>query len=136
MTRRQLLALLPAAWAAADAPASFELVDMHVHLNRLSLPIIYGLQTSRWRVLSICVSRATGQDPSDFEAQLRGTSELHCESHGCVAWAGSFDARTWPEADFSTRTVAALQSSFVTEPLRSRSGRTSACRSASRTAGI
>src|SRR5215468_854432 len=109
MTRRQLLALLPAAWATADTPATFERVDTHVHLNRLTLPIIDGLQTSRWRVLSICVSRATAEAPSDLEAQLRGTTELHRQSRGCVAWAGSFDARSCQEADFSERTVAALE---------------------------
>lgn len=112
MTRRQLLALLPATWAAGDSPRSFERVDTHVHLNRLSLPIVDGLKISQWRVLSICVSRATAQDPSDLEAQLRGTSELHRASRGCVAWAGSFDARTWQEADFSARTVAALEKQF------------------------
>jgi predicted TIM-barrel fold metal-dependent hydrolase len=112
MTRRQLLALVPAAWSAADTPAAFERIDTHVHVNRLSLPMINGLQTSQWRVLSICVSRATGQDPSDLEAQLRGTAELHRESRGCVAWAGSFDARSWQEADFSARTVGALEKQF------------------------
>lgn len=109
MTRRQLLALVPAGWAGAYVPVSFQRVDTHVHLNRPSHPVIAGLQTSGWRVLSICVSRATGSDPSDLDAQLRGTEELHRQSAGCVAWAGSFDARGWQDADFSGRTLAALK---------------------------
>jgi predicted TIM-barrel fold metal-dependent hydrolase len=112
MTRRQWLALIPAGLAAAKALDPFEYVDTHVHLNRLSRPMIAGLQASGWRVLSICVWRATGDDPSDLDDQLRGTAELHRESGGCVAWAGSFDARRWQDADFAAHTIAALQQQF------------------------
>ncbi len=114
MTRRQWLALAPSAVAAAAAPtaAPFECVDTHVHLNRMSRPFITGLQTSGWRVLSICVSRATGNDPSDLDDQLRGNAELHRESGGTVAWAGSFDARRWQDPGFAERTIAALQQQF------------------------
>jgi predicted TIM-barrel fold metal-dependent hydrolase len=108
--------LMPAGLAAGQAipqaPAPFERVDTHVHLNRLSRPILSGLQTSGWKILSICVSRATGDDPSDLEAQLRGNAEMSRESEGRVAWAGSFDARRWPDADFADSTIAALRQQF------------------------
>jgi predicted TIM-barrel fold metal-dependent hydrolase len=112
LTRRQWLALMPAGLAAAQAPAAFERIDTHVHLNRLSRPIISGLQSSGWKVLSISVSRATGDDPSDLDAQLRGNAEMSRESGGRVAWAGSFDARHWHDADFAASTIAALQQQF------------------------
>ena len=113
MTRRRWLATVPAGLAAvAKAAAPFERIDTHVHLNRLSQPMAAGLQTAGWRVLSICVSRATGDDPSDLEAQLRGTAELHRESGGRVAWAGSFDARRWQDPDFASHAIAGLQQQF------------------------
>ena len=113
LTRRQCLALLPASVAAAQTPPSFERVDTHVHLNRLSRPIIAGLQKSGWRALSICVSRATGDNPSVLETQLHGTAEMSRESRGCIAWAGSFDARLWQESDFAASTIAALKQQFA-----------------------
>ncbi len=113
LTRRQCLALLPAGLAAAQIPPSFERVDTHVHLNRLSRPIIAGLQKSGFRALSICVSRATGNDPSDLETQLRGTAEMSRESGGRIAWAGSFDARLWQQSDFAGSTIAALKQQFA-----------------------
>jgi predicted TIM-barrel fold metal-dependent hydrolase len=101
--------LAPCGLSCGATPPSFERVDTHVHLNRLSRPIIVGLQKSGWRALSICVSRATGDDPSDLEAQLRGTSEMSRESRNCIAWAGSFDARLWQAPDFPGSTIAALK---------------------------
>jgi len=112
MTRRRWLALVTAGTAAAKPPAAFERIDTHVHLNRLSLPVIAGLEASGWRVLSICVSRATGDEPSDLDSQLRGNAELHRKSGGRVAWAGSFDARRWQDADFAAGAMAALQQQF------------------------
>jgi len=109
--------MMPAGLAAAQSALSFEhlpfeRIDTHVHLNRLSRPIITGLRMSGWKVLSICVSRATGDNPSDLDAQLRGTAEMHRESRGCVAWAGSFDARRWQDPDFASSTIAALEQQF------------------------
>jgi predicted TIM-barrel fold metal-dependent hydrolase len=119
LTRRrwltQSLAMMPAGLAAAQSSSSspsFERIDTHVHLNRLSHPIISGLQKSGWRVLSICVSRATGDTPSDLETQLRGAAEMHRSSQGSIAWAGSFDARRWQDPDFASGTIAALHQQF------------------------
>src|ERR1700683_1943283 len=112
MTRRRWLALATAGAAAAKAAAPFDRIDTHVHLNRLSLPMIAGLEASGWRVLSICVSRATGEEPSDLGSQLRGNAELPRKSARRVAWAGSFDARRWQDADFAGRSMAALQQQF------------------------
>ncbi len=74
--------------------------------------MIAGMQAARWKTLSICVSRATGNDPSDLEQQLRGTAEISRESGGCIAWAGSFDARLWDHVDFAGGTIAGLQQQF------------------------
>jgi predicted TIM-barrel fold metal-dependent hydrolase len=112
LTRRQWLALMPVSLTAAQSAGPIERIDTHVHLNRMSRPMIAGLQSSGWKVLSICVSRATGDDPSDVDSQIRGNAELSRESGGRVSWAGSFDARHWQDADFATKTIAALQQQF------------------------
>jgi predicted TIM-barrel fold metal-dependent hydrolase len=112
LTRRRWLSLVPAGLTAAQAPAPFQRIDTHVHLNRLSRPIVAGLKEAHWKVLSICVSRATGDDPSDLDAQVRGNAEMSRESGGCVAWAGSFDARRWSDKDFAAATIAYLQQQF------------------------
>jgi predicted TIM-barrel fold metal-dependent hydrolase len=103
---------MPAGLAAAQAPAPFERINTHVHLNRPSRAIIAGLESSHWRVLSICVSRATGDDPSDLESQIRGNAEMSRESQGRVAWAGSFDPRRWQDGDFAAKTIASLERQF------------------------
>src|ERR1700683_1937329 len=95
MTRRRWLALATAGAAAAKAAAPFDRIDTHVHLNRLSLPMIAGLEASGWRVLSICVSRATGEEPSDLDSQVHGNAEVHRQSGGRGAGAGSFDGGRW-----------------------------------------
>jgi predicted TIM-barrel fold metal-dependent hydrolase len=112
MNRRQWLALMPAGIVAAQSSAPFERIDTHVHLNRMSRPMIAGLQASGWRALSICVSRATGNDPSDLDSQIQGNAEISRESKGRIAWAGSFDARRSQDADFAVRTLADLQQQF------------------------
>ncbi len=115
MTRRQWLALVPAGIAIgtkARADVSFERINTHVHINRPSRPILEALRATRWRVLSICDSRAIDDQPDDLTPQLRGTVALHRESGGCVAWAGSFDPRGWEHPEFAAKTVAALQQQF------------------------
>ena len=104
--------MLPAGIALAQDSPSFQRIDTHVHINRLSRPMIAGLQAAHWKALSICVSRATGNDPSDIDQQVRGTAEISRESGGCIAWAGSFDARRWDKPDFAATTIAALHQQF------------------------
>src|SRR5579884_55643 len=112
LTRRRFLALAPAGLAAAQVPVSFERIDTHAHVNRPSQPILNSLKSSGFHILSICVSRATGDDPSDIDEQLRGTAELSRQSQGFVFWAGSFDARRWSDKDFAERTVAQVNNEF------------------------
>jgi len=115
ITRRQWIGIVPAGLiirAKVFADVSFERINTHVHVNRPSRPILATLQASRWRVLSICDSRAIGDQPDDLEPQLRGTAALHRESAGRVAWVGSFDPRRWEDREFPAKTVAALQQQF------------------------
>ena len=112
LTRRRFLALAPAGLAAAQVPASFIKIDTHAHVNRPSDAILNGLKSSGFHILSICVSRATGDDPSDIDEQLHGTAELSRESGGSVFWAGSFDARRWSDKDFASKTVAKVNDEF------------------------
>lgn len=118
LTRRGFLALAPAGLAAAQVPnssdkaVSFTRIDTHAHVNRPSEAILNSVRSSGFHILSICVSRATGDDPSDIEEQLRGTAEFSRESGGSVFWAGSFDARHWSDKDFAERTVAKVNNEF------------------------
>jgi predicted TIM-barrel fold metal-dependent hydrolase len=118
LTRREFLALAPAGLAAAQVsgsaqePVPFQRIDTHAHVNRPSQAILNGLKNSGFHILSICVSRATRDDPSDIEDQLRGTAELSRQSGGSVFWAGSFDARQWSDKDFASKTVAKVNDEF------------------------
>ena len=114
MTRRELLAGLAASpflvGEAAHPP--FERIDTHIHLNRSAPEILAGFRQTRWRALTICVSRATGDEPSDLDEQLRGAAKLHRESNGLVSWAASFDARPFERPDFAETTIAGLKGWF------------------------
>jgi predicted TIM-barrel fold metal-dependent hydrolase len=135
LTRRRFLALAPAGLATAQIPVPFQRIDTHAHVNRPSQVILNGLKNSGFHILSICVSRATGDAPSDLDEQLRGTRELSRQSGGLVFWAGSFDARRWSDKDFAGRTIAQVNDEFrqgaialkiwknIGMSLRSRTGR-------------
>jgi len=115
MTRRQLLACIPAAAAlrssrAAEAP--FERIDTHTHIHRVVPELFRALETSQWRCLSICVSRAIGGQESDLEEQISGSAEVHRATKGRIAWATAFDARGFEEHDFAERTIAGLRGDF------------------------
>jgi len=118
LNRREFLALVPAGLAAAQVPSSsqesvsFTRIDTHAHVNRPSQAILNSLKNSNFHILSICVSRATGNDPSDLDEQIRGTRELSRESGGSVFWAGGFDARQWSDKDFAARTIAKVNDEF------------------------
>ena len=81
-------------------------------MHRAAPALLNGMQETGWRALSICVSRAVGEEANDVEAQLRGTPVLHRASNGRVAWAASFDARSFESRDFASRTTADLRRHF------------------------
>ena len=115
MTRRQLLACIPAAAAlrssrAAETP--FERIDTHTHIHRVLPELFAALEKERWRCLSICVSRAIGDESSDLDEMIRGTAEVHRATKGRIAWATAFDARGFEGRDFAARTITGLRQAF------------------------
>ena len=136
MRRRDLLAAFCA--AATRAPAAepaFECIDAHTHMHRSAPALVEALQQANWRCLSICDSRETGDQPSILEEMTRGTLALHTESQGRIAWATTFDPRSFETPGFADRVIALLQRDFkqdaiavkiwktVGMAIRSRSGR-------------
>jgi predicted TIM-barrel fold metal-dependent hydrolase len=111
MTRRELFALAPTLLAAADEP-SFERIDCHMHVHRVAPVLLSGMERTRWRGLSICVSRAVDNQPNDVDEQLRGTPPVHRASKERIAWAASFDPRPFESADFASSTISGLQQHF------------------------
>ena len=111
ITRRELLALIPAARAmpAAQAPeVSFERIDVHLHIQRSAPVFVAAMEKAGWRGLSICDCRAVGDEVFDLEKDLQGTLTLHRESKGRIAWAATFDPRLFERPDFSSRVIANL----------------------------
>ena len=114
MTRREWLALVPAAVAkvsAAEKPA-FERVDTHIHIHRPVPAFTVGMEKAGWQALSLCVSRASGEEASILPEMLAGTAKAVQESGGRLRWAASFDARSFEDADFAERTIADLRGWF------------------------
>jgi predicted TIM-barrel fold metal-dependent hydrolase len=115
MTRREMLAILPA--AATPAPAqgarpSFDRIDVHMHIHRVAPALFAGMEKSGWRGLSIFDSRAVGDEASDLDEMIRGTAEMQRTSNGRFAWAATFDARTFETRDFTAETIALLRQCF------------------------
>ena len=115
VTRRQWIASLPALASLKGGPSAappFERIDTHTHIHRNAPALFAALENGRWRCLSICVSRAIGEEPSDLEEMIRGTAEVHRLTKGRIAWATAFDARGFESSDFAGRVVAGLRQSF------------------------
>lgn len=115
MTRRQLLACIPAAAGLRRlraAETSIERIDTHTHIHRIVPELFATLEKDHWRCLSICVSRAIGDQPSDLDEMIRGTAEVHRATKGRIAWASAFDARRFEDRDFAPRTIAGLRQAF------------------------
>jgi predicted TIM-barrel fold metal-dependent hydrolase len=115
MTRRSLLATLPALTISGKggaAPAPFDKIDAHLHIHRLAPTLFEAFEKERWRGLSICLSEATGNDPTDLDEQMVGTAEVHRATGGRLAWASSFDARGFEGRDFAERVIGSLQRTF------------------------
>ncbi len=115
LTRRELLTgftAYPLLQARAGEGPSFDRVDTHIHLNRRAPDIVRGFRQTRWRALTICDSRAIGDEPPDLPEQVRGAIELHRKSNGLIAWATSFDARPFEQPRFAESAIAGLDDCF------------------------
>jgi len=116
LTRRDVLRWVPGAALVAAARAAegpdFARIDTHIHIWRDAPALVSGLKTLNWHGLSIVVSGASGDEPSDLEERLRSTPKVHRDSQGMVAWASAFDARGFESAEFTGRTIAGLRQTF------------------------
>jgi predicted TIM-barrel fold metal-dependent hydrolase len=113
MTRRELLALVPAAAAQVKAAeVGFERIDSHLHVHRPVPAFTAGMQKAGWRAVSLCVSRAIGDESSILPEMLEGTARAARESGGRLAWAAAIDPRGFEQPDFVSRTIAELDRWF------------------------
>jgi hypothetical protein len=115
MTRRKLLTAIPAVAALkpiSAAEPAFERIDTHTHIHRTAPALLSAMEGAGWKVLSICDCRAVGDEASDLEAMIRGTSEAYRKSKGRMAWAATFDPRGFESRDFAARTISSLQQYF------------------------
>src|ERR1041384_6546899 len=119
MTRRELLAMLPAAAAVriGRAQVGFERIDTHNHIHRSAPALIAAMEKTGWRGLSICDSREVGDQVSALPEMIAGTAKFHRESQGRWAWATTFDARDFEKAGFADRAIAGLQQGFAQEAI-------------------
>jgi predicted TIM-barrel fold metal-dependent hydrolase len=120
MTRRQWLTSLPAVASlkGSQSPASpFERIDTHTHIHRKAPALFDTLEKGPWRCLSICVSRAIGEETSDLEEMIRGSALVHRATEGRIAWATAFDARGFENREFASHAIAGLQESFHQEAI-------------------
>ncbi|HYM11946.1 MAG TPA: amidohydrolase family protein [Bryobacterales bacterium] len=110
MTRRQLFALIPAAALPRlrAAEAGFVRIDTHTHIHRKAPVLLAAMGTAGWKGLSICDSRAMGDEPSGLAEMIRGTVEACRESGGRLSWATTFDARDFESREFADRVIAGL----------------------------
>jgi len=115
LTRRELLAYLPAVTSlrgGQSAAVPFERIDTHTHIHRNAPVLFDALEKRQWRCLSICVSRAIGDEQSDLEEMIRGSAEAHRVTRGRVAWATAFDARGFETREFADHAIAGVRRSF------------------------
>src|SRR6476661_5493410 len=120
MTRRELLAMIPAAAAVRRcraAEVSFERIDTHNHIHRSAPALVAAMEKAGWRGLSICDSREVGDQKSVLPEMIAGTARFHRESGGRWAWATTFDARSFEEPGFADRVIADLQRDFGQEAI-------------------
>ena len=116
-TRRDVLAALASAISARAAEPGFERIETHTHMHRPAPAMLAMLQRDNWRCLSICDSRAVGDEPSILDDMIRGTEALHRESQGRIPWATTFDPRGFDSSGFAERTLAALRRDFAREAI-------------------
>src|SRR6478736_2119290 len=115
MTRRELLAMVPAATVITGRAAEvvFERIDTHNHIHRSAPALIAAMEKTGWRGLSICDSREVGDQVSALPEMIPGTAKFHRESHGRWAWATTFDARGFENPGFADQAIGALQRDYA-----------------------
>ena len=97
---------------AQAAASPFRRIDTHTHVHRNAPALIGMLEKTNWTCLSICDSRAIGDEAFDLEEVLQSTAAAQRASHGRLAWAATFDARGFESPGFAGRTIARLQQCF------------------------
>jgi predicted TIM-barrel fold metal-dependent hydrolase len=120
MTRRELLAMLPAAAAVQTGRAtdvSFERIDTHNHIHRSAPALVAAMENTGWRGLSICDSREIGDQKSILPEMIAGTIQFHRESKGRWAWATTFDARDFEKPEFASRVISDVERDFGREAI-------------------
>jgi predicted TIM-barrel fold metal-dependent hydrolase len=100
------------ATARAAEVAGFGRIDTHLHIQHDAPALLDALKAADWRGLNIAVCRTVGDEPSGLEEMLRATLKAHRDSGGTLAWASTFDARSFEAPEFAERTIADLRRSF------------------------
>jgi predicted TIM-barrel fold metal-dependent hydrolase len=111
MTRRELL-LISSAAVLKPAEPSFERIDTHNHIHHSCPELVAAMKNARWKGLSICDSRAIGNEPSILNEMREGTIQFVRESAGRWSWATTFDARDFESPEFASRVTADLKRGF------------------------
>ena len=120
MTRRELLAIVPAAATVQTGRAAeveFERIDTHNHIHRNAPALVAAMEKTGWRGLSICDSREVGDQVSVLPEMIAGTAKFHRESQGRWAWATTFDARGFEKPGFADQAIGGLQQGFAQEAI-------------------
>jgi predicted TIM-barrel fold metal-dependent hydrolase len=99
--------------ACGGVPAEITRVDTHVHIHRDAPALLAAIKETNWRGLDIVVCPASGGEAFDLETRLRATRKISRDSGGTLAWASTFDARSFEAPDFVERTIAGLRQSFA-----------------------
>ncbi len=112
--------MVPAAVAGKTSHAAeipFERIDTHNHIHRSAPALVATMEKTGWRGLSICDSRAVGDQVSILPEMIAGTAKFHRESQGRWSWATTFDARDFEKPGFADRAIGGLQQGFVQEAI-------------------
>jgi predicted TIM-barrel fold metal-dependent hydrolase len=116
LTRKGFLQAIPPAVlmasARADLVPAFGRIDTHIHIHRDAPSLVSALKAANSRGLDIVVCPASDKEPFDLEEKLGATLKVARDSNGTLAWASTFDARGFEEANFTERTIARLRRSF------------------------
>jgi hypothetical protein len=116
MNRRDVLRLIPACTLVgrvlATEPPAFERIDTHVHIGRQAPQLISELKATHWRGVNISVSGVSGSETFDLEERLCEALQVCRDSGGTLAWASTFDARSFESPGFTDRTIDLLRRTF------------------------